>query len=130
MKRSFHEVSKDNVVTNYMPRQRRKVEPYVDEDCLKLLTNDIPKHEMYYALYEEVHAEDSLHHLSSEDMDYDPELDENEWITEPCIWEWCDEDEDGKGEDTMYEIYSEGYAEGHAERHAERHTDELNSSGK
>jgi hypothetical protein len=84
---------------------------------------------MYYALYEEVHAEDSLHHLS-EDMDYDPELDENEWITEPCIWEWCDEDEDGKEEDTMYEKYSEGYAEGHAEGHAERHTDELNSSGK
>lgn len=86
MKRSFCDITMDNIIDDNAPRQRRRTQYYMDSNYLKIMTKDVPDDELWFALYDENIPEDSLHEVTV-DMDYDPNIDDNE-----CEWMPSEED--------------------------------------
>ena len=103
MKRSFCDISLDNILDDYMPRQRRRTEYYVDPNYLNIMTKDVPIGELWDALHDENIPEDSLHGVTV-DVDYDPDADDNgcEWMRyeEENVPYWFCEDDDGNEDET------------------------------
>lgn len=80
MKRSFCDISLNNILDDSTQRKRRRTQYYVDPNYLDIMTKDVPYGEMFHALHDYV-REDSLHEVTV-DPDYNPDADDNggDWV--------------------------------------------------